>query len=129
VNVVAGQTVSLTDADLHETGQTVPHGDATPPAPTQDATTGSVIVRSTVPNTAAMIQRVTGSQGELGPGITMTRSAEGTLAAIAPPGSYQLVVWQEAEFPSIARTNVRTAPVTVTLGGESRYDYTGPSLR
>jgi hypothetical protein len=73
VNVVAGQTVSLTDADLHETGQTVPHGDATPPAPTQDATTGSVIVRSTVPNTAAMIQRVTGSQGELGPGITMTR--------------------------------------------------------
>jgi hypothetical protein len=128
VNVVAGQTVSLTDADLHETGQTVPHGDATPPAPTQDATTGSVIVRSTVPNTAAMIQRVTGSQGELGPGITMTRSAEGTLAAIAPPGSYQLVVWQEAEFPSIARTNVRTAPVTVTLGGESRYDYTGAAL-
>jgi hypothetical protein len=128
VSVVAGQTVRVSDADLHETGQTVPHGDATPPAPTPDATTGSVTVRSSVPNTAAMIQRVAGSQGELGPGITMTRAADGTLAAIAPPGTYQLVAWQEAEFPSIARTNVRTAPVTVTLGGESRYDYTGAAL-
>lgn len=128
VTVVAGQTANVTDADLHATGQTVSHGDASPPPPQSHVVVGTVTVQSSVPNTAAMIQRVAGSQGELGPGIAMTRSAEGTLIANPPLGSYQLVVWQEAEFPSIARTNVRTAPVTVTLGGESRYSYTGTSL-
>ena len=127
VNVVAGQTVNVSDADLRATGQTVSHGDAAPP-PQPPSTTGRVIVVTRLPNVSAMIQRITNTSGSLSAGIVLTRAEDGSLTVDAPPGSYQLVAWQEAEFPSIARTNVRTAPVNVILGSTATYSYTADGL-
>ncbi len=87
--------------------------------------TGRVVVRTTLPNVAGMVQRVDGSDVAHG---AMVHSPDGTLTASVPPGSYQLVVWQEAGFPSIARTNVRTAPANVIVGADSVFSYTGAAL-
>ena len=131
VTITAGQTAHVARADLRATGQIVPRpDDAAPPVP--NTTTGRVIVRSTVPNTAVMVQRVAGSQGELDTGRAFTEGPAGTFTADVPSGTYQIVAWTQPGGDGtgalFARQNVRTAPATVTTGGEVRYDYTGSSL-
>lgn len=87
--------------------------------------TGRVVVRTTLPNVAGMVQRVDGSAVAHG---AMDRAADGMLTASVAPGSYQLVVWQGAEFPSLTRSNVRMAGVNVLVGADSVFTYTGAAL-
>lgn len=130
VTVTAGQTTTITRAQLTPTGQTGgatpdPTPDATPPA----STGGRVVVRTSLPNVAAMVQSLVGTQGELGNARVPVRAADGSLVIDRLlPGRAQLVVWQEAEFPAVGRSNVQQAPVTVIAGADSVYTYTGTAL-
>ena len=129
VTIVAGQTTTIARSQL--TGAGTPLVGATPdPTPvTPRPGTGRVVIRSTLPNVAAMVQSLTGTQGELGPGRTATRATDGSLVIDGlTPGRAQLVVWQEAEFPAVGRANVQQAPVTVIAGADSVYSYTGTAL-
>jgi hypothetical protein len=129
VTIVAGQTVTVTRAQL--TGEGTPV--STPVTPAEPVThtpgRGRVVVRSTLPNVAAMAQSLTGTQGETGPGRVAVRAADGSLVIDnLVPGRSQLVVWQEAEFPAVGRANVQQAPVTVIADSDSVYAYTGTAL-
>ena len=129
VTITAGQTTTIARSQL--TGAGTPLVGATPdPTPvTPRPGTGRVVIRSTLPNVAAMVQSLTGTQGELGPGRTATRATDGSLVIDGlTPGRSQLVVWQEAEFPAVGRANVQQAPVTVIAGADSVYSYTGTAL-
>ncbi len=91
--------------------------------PPQDHNTvgGRVIVRTSLPNVAAMLQGGPTVSGD------MARAADGTLTASVTSGTYQLVAWQEAT--PMRRTNVRTANVTVRAGEDAAFVYTGAELR
>lgn len=79
-----------------------------------------MIVRTSLPNVAAMLQGGPTVSGD------MARAADGTLTASVASGTYQLVVWQEST--PMQRTNVRTANVTVRAGEEVAFVYTGAAL-
>jgi hypothetical protein len=91
--------------------------------PPQDHNTvgGRVIVRTSLPNVAAMLQGGPTVSGD------MARAADGTLTASVASGTYQLVAWQEAT--PMRRTDVRTANVTVRAGEDVAFVYTGAELR
>ena len=130
VTIVAGQTTTIARSQL--TGAGTPLVTDTPPEPTPLTPLsgmGRVVIRTTLPNVAAMVQSLTGTQGELGPGRTAPRGADGSLVIDGlTPGRAQLVVWQEAEFPAVGRANVQQAPVTVIADADSVYAYTGTAL-
>ena len=113
IEVGASEVLTLTYAQaFHPVSDTPP----------QDHNTvgGRVIVRTSLPNVAAMLQGGPTVSGD------MARAADGTLTASVASGTYQLVAWQEAT--PMRRTNVRTANVTVTAGNDVAFVYTGAAL-
>jgi hypothetical protein len=127
VTIVAGQTVTITRAQL--TGDGTPVSPPVTPAEpvTHTPGRGRVVVRSTLPNVAAMVQSLTGTQGELGPGRVASLGETLVIDGLTP-GRAQLVVWQEPSPASAVRTNVQQAPVTVIADSDSVYAYTGTAL-
>ena len=129
VTITAGQTATIARSQLTGAGTPIVTGTPDPTPVTPRPGTGRVVIRTTLPNVAAMVQSLVGTQGELGPGRTAMRAADGSLVIDGlTPGRAQLVVWQEAEFPAVGRANVQQAPVTVIADADSVYAYTGTAL-
>lgn len=118
VRVVAGETVTVRRGDM----QPAPVADQSGVPP--PAGTGRVVVRTVLADANAMVQRLTGSQGEVDAGRSMVVGADGSLSVSVAPGTYQLVAWQG----DLTRANVRQAPVTVIAGQTASYSYTGAAL-
>ena len=86
------------------------------------AGTGLVVIRSTLPDANAMVQRVDGPAGAADQ--PMARGSDGTLTAAVAPGTYQVVAWQG----DIARTNQRNTTSVVNLGATASFTYTAAAL-
>ena len=116
VEVGASEVLTLTYSQAFH-----PVSDTPTPMQDHNMIPARVIVRTSLPNVAAMLQGGPTVSGD------MARAADGTLTASVTSGTYQLVAWQEAT--PMRRTNVRTANVTVRAGEDAAFVYTGAELR